>query len=482
MNRRKFLRQTGCAAVTAAAMSASLHKLGGINAYAQGAAGYKALVCVFLSGGNDGNNTIVPYNAADGYTEYNNVRGTSGLALPQTALVGPLTPANLGGRQFGLHPMLSPEVANAAQAPGLKDIWDTGKMAILCNVGNLVQPITRAQYQAGIGRPYQLFSHSDQVAQQQTSQAAVPAQLGWGGRVADAMNGVNGTSPLPMVTSIAGTSLFTLGAVSKPLAIGDSNTPLSSVLRLTMTGTTAEQTARRSAFDQIRALNGSDYLVKASNDTYGQALTAAAALSTSPTTGTFPNTTLGRQLQQIARLISLRNSQTGLASLTRQIFFVQLGSFDNHSNQTSANPTTVNGAGGQGNLFMQFSQAVRAFYDEMGRQSMSENVTLFTLSDFGRTFQPAGTGAAAVGSDHAWGSHHFVIGGSVRGGNFYGTYPTLAMGGPDDTDTRGRWIPTTSIDQYAATLAAWYGLSSAQLNSVFPYLNRFASSNLGFMI
>lgn len=482
MNRRKFLRTTGCAAVTAAAMSSSLHQLGSINAYAQGAAGYRALVCVFLSGGNDSNNAVVPYNAADGYTEYNNVRGTSGLALPQSTLVGPLTPTSLGGRQFGLHPMLSPEIANPTQASGLKGIWDTGKLAILCNVGNLVQPLTKAQYQAGIGRPYQLFSHSDQVAQQQSSQAAAPAQLGWGGRIADAMNGVNGTAPLPMITSIAGTSLFTAGASTKPLAVGDSNTPLSNVLRFTMTGTTAEQTARRAAFDQIRALNQGGYLVRASDDTYGQALTAAAALSTSPTTGTFPNTSIGRQLQQVARLISLRASQQSLNVISRQIFFVQLGGFDNYSNQTSANPTTVNGAGGQGNLFMQFSQAARAFYDEMVRQTMSENVTLFTLSDFGRTFQPAGTGAAVVGSDHAWGSHHFIMGGSVRGGDFYGAFPTLTLGGPNDTDTRGRWIPTTSIDQYAATLANWYGLPSAQMGTVFPYLNRFASSNLGFMI
>ena len=217
----------------------------------------------------------------------------------------------------------------------------------------------------------------------------------------------------------------------------------------------------------------------ASNDTYAQALTAAAALSVNPTiTTTFPNTTLGRQLLQVARLIKLQAT----LGLSRQIFFVQLGGFDTHTNETSVNPTTVGGAGNQGNLFLQLSQAVRAFYDEMGAQSMSDNVTTFTLSDFGRTFQPAGTGAAAVGADHAWGSHHFIVGGAVRGGNFYGTFPTLTLNGPDDTDTRGRWIPTTSIDQYAATLAQWYGLTTAQTSAVFPFLTRFASSNLGFMI
>jgi uncharacterized protein (DUF1501 family) len=486
MNRRNFLRQSGCAAVTAATMAASISKLGQINALAQGGTGYKALVCVFLSGGNDCNNTIVPFNAADGYTQYNAVRGASGLALPQATLVGPLTPTNLAGRQFGMHPNLSPEVANAGQMPGLKAIWDAGKMAVLCNAGNLVQPITKAQYQAGIGRPYALFSHSDQVAQQQSSQSTVPSQTGWGGRVSDAMFGVNGAAPLPMITSIAGTSLFTAGQVTKPLAIADSNTPLGNVLRLIMTGTTAEQTARRTAFDSIRTIDAG-YLGNAANETYGQALTAAAALATTPTiTTTFPNTSLGRQLLQVARLIKLQAT----LGLSRQIFFVNIGGFDNHSNQTGSNPTNPAGggtnSGNQGSLFTQFSQAVRAFYDEMVVQNQSNNVTTFTLSDFGRTLGPAGSGAATVGSDHAWGSHLFILGGSVLGGRFYGTFPSLVPGSSDDTDSgttaRGRWIPTTSIDQYAATLATWFGLSAADLNATFPFLSRFPSNNLGFMM
>ena len=483
MNRRKFLRQSSCAAITAATVAASINKLGEINALAQGGSGYKALVCVFLSGGNDSNNAIVPFRDADGYTQYNAVRGVSGLALPQSALIGPLTPTSLGGRQFGMHPNLSPEAFNAGQAPGLKGIWDAGKMAVLCNVGNLVQPITKAQYIANVGRPYSLFSHSDQVAQQQASQSTIPSITGWGGRVSDALNGINGTAPLPMVTSIAGTSLFTAGQLTKPLAIGDSNTPLTNVLRQIITSDVSN--TRKTAFDSIRNTLDSSLLVNSSNETFAQALLASAALnSNSPNTfpATVIATSIGRQLQQVAKVIKLQAT----LGLSRQIFFVSLGGFDNHTNQTGTNPTLPAGgganSGNQGNLYLQLSQAIRAFYDEMVLQNQSDNVTSFTLSDFTRTFQPAGSGAGTVGSDHAWGGHHFIIGGSVRGGNFYGTFPTQTLGGPDDTDARGRWIPTTSIDQYAATLAQWFGLPAAQLSTVFPFLSRFPSSNLGFMI
>ena len=166
----------------------------------------------------------------------------------------------------------------------------------------------------------------------------------------------------------------------------------------------------------------------------------------------------------------------------RQIFFCSIGGFDTHTNETSATPDNPNQAGGQGNLLTQFSQAARAFYDEMVAQGNSNSVTLFTISDFGRTFQPSGSGAGSVGTDHAWGSHAFIMGGSVLGGTFYGAYPTLDVNGPDDDGgKRGRWIPSTSIDQYGATLARWYGLDPALLTAVFPNLNKFPTQNLGFL-
>jgi len=372
-------------------------------------------------------------------------------------------------------------------------VWNAGKLAVLCNYGSLVRPITRAQYQAGIGRPYQLFSHSDQVAQQVTSVANTVGQTGWGGRVADKTNTLNGSVALPMNISLAGSSLFCTGVNSRQLAISPAPTTLANLLLLNWSGPSTANP--NNAGSSYRALLGYDLdatLIKAASDTTSQALSADTALNQpDPTlTATFPTTSLGNQLKQIAKLIKIKDA-VGI-TMKRQIFFCQLGGFDTHTNETSNDPTVPNGAGGQGNLLTQLSQAMRAFYDEMVAQGLSNNVTTFTLSDFGRTLQPSGAGAASVGSDHAWGSHGFIMGGSVAGGIFYGSgrpdgsglpfgYPTLQLGGPDDTDNRGRWIPTTSVDQYAATLATWYGLSVSDRATVFPNLSRFATPTLAFL-
>lgn len=479
-SRRTFLKRTGCA-LTGAAIVSSLEQLNLISAMAQqptAASDYKALVCIFMSGGNDCNNTIVPLDAE--YNTYASVRSASGLALSQQVLL-PVSP--ISGRQFGLHPNLSPEVANPATAfKGLLDLWNQQKLAVLCNVGTLVQPLTRAQYQSGVGRPYQLFSHSDQVAQQQASISNNPSQTGWGGRIADVTSSLNGSVPLPMNVSVSGTSLFATGQSTRQLAIAPAPTLLNQVLVLNMSGgASADQTARRNTFTQLLGLDLDTALIKASSDTTSQALQTSAALSTDPVVGSFPTTSLGNQLKQVAKLIKLRDA----LGMKRQIFFCSLGSFDTHTQQTGSNPTSTAGgaagSGNQGSLLFQLSTAMRAFYDETVAQGVQNNVVTFTLSDFGRTFQPSGSGSGTVGSDHAWGNHAFIMGGSVRGGDFYGRYPTLALGGPDDTDTRGRWIPTTSVDQYAATLATWYGLAQSDLPTVFPFLSRFSPSNLGFL-
>jgi uncharacterized protein (DUF1501 family) len=198
--------------------------------------------------------------------------------------------------------------------------------------------------------------------------------------------------------------------------------------------------------------------------------------SVNPTLATaFPNTSLGRQLKQVALLIKACTDPTAGINMKRQIFFTQIGGFDTHSAEI----------GGQGNLLTQVSQAIGAFYAATVELGIQNNVTTFTMSDFGRTFQPAGTGVNAVGTDHAWGNHQLIVGGSVLGHTLYGAYPILRLGGPDDTDggtnPRGRWIPTTSVEQYAATLATWYGLSTTDLSMVFPLIDRFPSANLGFM-
>ena len=310
-------------------------------------------------------------------------------------------------------------------------------------------------------------------------------QTGWGGRVSDVTGGLNGVSPLPMSVSVAGTSLYLTGVTSRQLAIGTGT--LASVLNLNWNGPTAANPfTSGSAYRQLLGFDTSATLIKSASDTTNQALSADTTLNQpDPTvTATFPTTGIGNQLKQVAKLIKLGNTPaaSGGLGMHRQIFFVSLGGFDTHTNETSTDPTVPNGAGGQGNLLTQFSQATRAFYDELVAQGNSNNVTLFTLSDFGRTFQPSGSGAGSVGTDHAWGSHAFILGGAVHGGTFYGTYPTLALNSPnDDGGNRGRWIPTTSIEQYAATLATWYGLAPSDLLTVFPNLNKFLVQNLGFV-
>lgn len=480
-SRRNFLRDSACG-MSAAALLAGVEQFGLINALAQHqaevAADYKALVCIFLYGGNDGNNMVVPLDSE--YNAYAAVRSVPQLALPQSVLL-PINPP--GGRQFGLHPNLSPEVANPGQSKGLLDIWNQGKLAILCNVGTLVQPITRAQYLANIGHPYQLFSHSDQQTEFQTSTANTVGQTGWGGRIADVTFALNGSTPLPMNLSVAGTALFATGATARQLAISP-YTNLNSALQLNMEGgSTADQTARRSAFQQLLAFDRDSVPINAADDTTNQALVASAALNTNPTLSTiFPSTGLGYQLQQVARLIKIKDT----LGMKRQIFFCALGGFDTHTNQTGTVPTSTSnagsgGSGGQGSLLAQLSQAMRAFYNEMGAQGNNDRVTTFTLSDFGRTLAASGSGASAVGSDHAWGNHALIMGGAVAGGAFYGSYPVLQLSGPNDADTRGRWIPMTSVEQYGATLAAWYGVAPADIATVFPFLYRFSPASLGFL-
>ena len=298
-----------------------------------------------------------------------------------------INPSNTGGVAYGLHPNLSPEVANVGQPKGLLDVWNQGKLAILCNVGTLIQPITRAQYLANIGHPYQLFSHSDQQTEFQTSTANTVGQTGWGGRIADVTCALNGATPLPMNISVAGTALFATGSSSRQLAISPYTT-LNSALQLNMEGgSTADQNARRTAFQQLLGFDLDSIPINAASDTTNQALVASAALNTNPTLATlFPTTGLGYQLQQVARLIKVRDS----IGMKRQIFFCALGGFDTHTNQTGTVPTSTSsagsgGSGGQGSLLAQLSQAMRAFYDEMGAQGMSDQVTTFTFSDFGRT-------------------------------------------------------------------------------------------------
>lgn len=489
-SRRDFLKRSTCA-LSMATLATQMQHMGMMSALAQKmedsdatpeGGGYKAIVLLYWAGGNDGNNMVIPNHSSatiSNYAAYAAARSTQGLAIPQASLL-PITVPRMGGLSYGLHPALGPVTGGVNN--GIHELWTQQKLAIVTNCGTLIRPMTKAQYQNGsVPKPYQLFSHSDQVNQSHTSISNTQAFTGWGGRVADRMNlGSNPGGLIPMITSIAGAQLFTAGQTTLPMAINDSNTPLSSVLNPAGFNTSAASVARKNAFNQLRSIDLGNNFVAAASHVTDLAMQANDALQTwQEVTVTFPNTGIGRQLRQIARLIKKRTD----LNVSRQVFYCQIGGFDTHNGQLDQHV----------NLLSQFSQAARAFYDEMGVQGVQNDVTLFSLSDFNRTFNPAGSGAT-VGSDHAWGNHMFVIGGSVIGGDFYGMntsngtpFPTLVIGtaGPDDTNSgsgaRGRWIPTTSVEQYAATVARWFGLPENEMSSVFPNIGNFASSNLGFM-
>ena len=454
-----------------AAIATQMRHFGAMNVLAQerldasGEAGndYKALVCVFLDGGNDGNNSVIP-NYTEGYNQYAAARAAQNLAIPRANLLS-ITPPSMGGQVWGLNPVLN----------GLLPLWNQGKMAVVCNVGALVQPLTRATYQAGAPRPYQLFSHPDQANQAKTAISTHKSTTGWGGRLADRTSTLNTNPAVPMITSIAGASLFNNGASTKPLIIPAAPTQLNQVLALSGFGSAADEIARRTAMNNARQHDLSLTLVQNASLITQQAVNVSQQLNTDPTlTADFPFTTIANQLKQVAKMIKLRT----LLNMNRQIFFVQLSSFDFHSNQINQHDS----------LLGQVGNALKAFYDEMVAQGVSSQVTTFTMSDFNRTLNPAGSGSS-VGTDHGWGGPYFVIGDSVLGGNFYGRptsngtfVPTLVVNTGDDADMRGRFIPSVSVEQYAATLARWYGLAEADIPLVFPNISNFSGSNLGFMM
>ena len=495
--RRDFLKKTGGCALGMVSLATQMHHLGTMSAMAQkvldsqgdGGANYKALVLVFWAGGCDGNNVVIPNHSdpsVSNYAAYSAARSLQGLAIPQAQLL-PISVPRIGGLTYGLNPNLGPVTGGVNN--GIHELYGMGKLAVVANVGTLVRPLTKAEFlNPTFRKPYQLFSHSDQVNQAQTSVSTAQAFTGWGGRLADRLAfGSNPNGLIPMVTSIAGAQLFTAGQSTLPLAIADANTTLANVLNPAgFTNNGNGGPARLSAFNALRTVDlDSNYIAAASHVT-DLAMQANTALAGGQDTSVVPvpDSSIARQFRQVARLIKSRDS----LNINRQVFYVQLGGFDTHTGQVVTQST----------LLAQFSQAMRWFWDELVAQGIQNDVTTFTLSDFGRTLNPAGSGGG-VGSDHAWGNHMFVMGGSVAGGNFYGSlrpdgtgnyFPTLTMGpsGPDDTDNnatsaRGRWIPTTSVDQYASTLARWFGLSAADEAVVFPNLSAFPGTHaqLGFL-
>ncbi len=445
-SRREFLKKSCCTAAIGFT-AASFNRFGLINAMAQNPSDYKALVCVFLFGGNDSNNLVVPLSNA-AYTSYQQQRAV--LALPQGGLL-PINPPSAGA-QFGLHSKLVE----------MQTLFNSKQLALLTNVGTLVKPTTRAQFQQRqVQLPRNLFSHEDQQAQMQTASLVATADTGWAGRTADKIQSIFGGN-FPIIISLAGSNIFCEGLAARAIESSGDPTKL-----LAGFGSSTESTNRFTAYQNLLTFDTGVSLIQSASKTTTNALqdskTLADALAANtPLATAFPTTGLGNQLKQVAQIIQARAA----LGLQRQIFFVSLGGFDTHSDQLPA----------QDGLYTTLSKAMAAFSQATTELGVGPQVTTFTLSDFGRTFLPDSNS----GTDHAWGSHHLIMGGAVKGGDFYGTFPTLAPGGPDDAGDEGRWIPTTSLDQYAATLANWFGVPTGDLPSIFPNLANFSSPVLNF--
>lgn len=403
---------------------------------------YKALVCVYLFGGNDSNNLIVPVDNAR-YTAYQTLRGN--LALTGSKLLAPIPDA--AGNPYALHYGLAE----------LNQIYNLGHLAIVLNVGPLNRPLTRAQYLQGGSVPPNLFSHSDQTTQAQTGTSNQSAS-GWGGRLLD----IFGATDTLASVSVSSPALFLDGEDVRGNVIPPG-------ANLNLSGMSfwppAAADARRQAVNAMLRLDNGNPLREAANTSFSDGLQLADTLqangSLPPLSMSFPGTSLGNQLKEVARLIRIR-SQMGPG---RQVFFCSMGGFDTHSSQDWTH----------WNLLQQLSQALAAFASATLDLGVAQQVTTFTQSEFNRTMQSNGSG-----SDHAWGSHQIVVGGAVRGG-IYGQMPTFAFSGPDDANSRGVWIPTIASAQFGATLGRWFGASPGELAWAFPNLGQFPVANLGFM-
>lgn len=450
-SRRAFLRRGTALSLAAGAAPWALSLAAMGEAAAQTAGDYKALVCVFLYGGNDYANTVVPYDQAS-YDAYRNLRPNIALdraALAATAL-SPTTPLP-GGRQYALAPGLAP----------LKPVFDAGQMAVLLNIGTLVQPVTKAQYTARSARvPPKLFSHNDQQSYWQSS-LPEGARTGWGGRLGDLFAAGNGNSTFTCI-SVSGNAVYLSGQNAVQYQVGTGGANGVNGIRNPLFGSAACSTALRNLVTQQRAhLLENEYaaVTRRAVDSYDQLTGALAGANVGTVFPTGNN--LADQLRMVARLISARNA----LGARRQVFFVSVGGFDTHDALATAHPQ----------LMATVGNALGAFHQATVELGITNQVTTFTASDFGRTLVSNNDG-----SDHGWGSMHFLMGGAVKGRSFVGTAPVVASGGPDDVG-QGRLLPTTSVEQLGATLAGWFGVSAVDQLDLLPNLANFSTRDLGVL-
>jgi uncharacterized protein (DUF1501 family) len=449
LQRREFLRRASALGIAGSAAPWALSLAGIGEAAAATAPGdYKALVCLFMYGGNDYGNTLVPYDDAS-HAAYATIR--QALTTPRDQLAATALSPIVGGRQMALAPQMGK----------LKGLFDAGKLAVQLNVGTLVQPTTLAQYKAqSVPLPPKLFSHNDQ---QSVWQASSPegAITGWGGRMGDLFLSGNGTSTFTCI-NVSGNAVFMSGQQAVQYQVSSGGAVAINAVTKPLFGSQACADALRGLITTDRShwmeaeLNR---VVKRSVDAQATVGTALAGL---PAFATPFDTTssLSNQLQMVAKLIAARSS----LGASRQVFFVSIGGFDLHDFLVAQHP----------GLLTSINDALASFYATTVELGVANQVTTFTASDFGRTLTSNGDG-----SDHGWGSHHFVLGGAVKGGRYFGALPSVSVNGPDDVG-QGRLLPTTSVDQLAATMATWMGVSATDLPRVLPQIGNYSARDLGY--
>ena len=483
-SRRHFLRQAACAKLGYFGLVNALAQMRLFNAaVAQNPpSDYKALVCLFLFGGNDGNNLLIPYSGPF-RSQYVNARGVLSIS---TANLHQVHPQNDTANGWGFHPSLGQ----------LASLFETGKLAVLHNVGTLSYPIAdRTEFLSGtVPVPPQIFSHSDQQVQWQSSVPDRPFQTGWGGRLADLINaGSNPDSNVSMSISLSGINSFQVGTDVVQYAVtADGAIPLSGygtdyTNALNPDGTYKNNQAgwRLKAFERIMAYTHANLMEEGYAQVMRRARDAEAVVAQADDSAlasgvdfdaifASADTPLGDQLKMIAKLVAGR---TDLGN-NRQVFFCSQGGYDTHQDQINS----------QVNLLTELGDAMAAFQAAIDALGLTDKVVLFTASDFTRTLTPNGNDANTAGSDHGWGGPAMVMGGPVVGQNLYGHFPNITPGGSADAGgSRGRWIPSTAVDQYGAVLARWFGVDSASMETIFPNLARFddpfsvASANLNFL-